>query len=406
MQLVDCAIYALAAMGNLALWVGFVNRVHGTAIPRWAVHALTLLAAIDLVVAPLTVLAFGWLLGWRIVGRESWAGVPWSLMFYAALCAAVAPLVVIAWIAHRWRDRASGVLLDERSQRHDLRAEAIEGVESPLMRRLLRCPLNEASQLTVTHKTLYLPRPPAQLDQLTIAHLSDLHYTGRVGKNFFAAVVDRVNELDADIIALTGDIVDRARYLAWMPDTIERLRARHGVYFVLGNHDLYVPTARLRGMLTAAGMIDLGARPAVVEVRGQSIALAGNEMPWTTPAPDVALLPADAGLRIALSHAPDQIGWGRRHQFDLLLAGHNHGGQVRLPLLGAVACPSRYGARYASGVFYARPTVMHVSRGVSGEIPLRWNCPPEITLLTLTSARARPVRAASAEHGSRLAAAR
>jgi hypothetical protein len=274
------------------------------------------------------------------------------------------------------------------------------------MRRLLRCPLNEASQLTVTHKTLYLPRLPAQLDQLTIAHLSDLHYTGRVGKNFFTAVVDRVNELDADIIALTGDIVDRVRYLAWMPDTIERLRARHGVYFVLGNHDLYVPTARLRGMLTAAGMIDLGARPAVVEVRGQSIALAGNEMPWTTPAPDVALLPADAGLRIALSHAPDQIGWGRRHQFDLLLAGHNHGGQVRLPLLGAVACPSRYGARYASGVFYARPTVMHVSRGVSGEIPLRWNCPPEITLLTLTSARARPVRAASAEHGSRLAAAR
>ena len=405
MQLADCVLYALAAMGNLALWVGFVNRVHGTAIPRWAVHALTLLAVIGLVIAPLTVLAFGWLLGWQLVGRASWAGVPWSLAFYGALCIVTAPLVALLWLAHRWQDRTSGIVLDQRSERHDLRAEALEGVESSAMRRLLRFPLNEASQLTVTHKTLYLPRLPAQLDRLTIAHLSDLHYTGRVGKKFFSEVVDRVNGLDADMIALTGDIIDHARYMAWLPDTVQRLRARHGVYFVLGNHDLYVPLARLRGMLTSAGLIDLGSRATTVAINGQCIALAGNEMPWIVPGPDVSLLPADAGLRIALSHAPDQIGWGRRHRFDLLLAGHNHGGQVRLPIVGAVASPSRYGARYACGVFYARPTVMHVSRGVSGELPLRWNCPPEISLLTLTSAQTLPQQAAVEEQVGRLATA-
>jgi predicted MPP superfamily phosphohydrolase len=71
---------------------------------------------------------------------------------------------------------------------------------------------------------------------------------------------------------------------------------------------------------------------------------------------------------------------------DLALAGHTHGGQVQLPILGVVASPSLHGTRYACGVFRRGNTVMHVSRGLGGETPFRWRCPPEIALLELTAA--------------------
>ncbi len=67
------------------------------------------------------------------------------------------------------------------------------------------------------------------------------------------------------------------------------------------------------------------------------------------------------------------------------MAGHTHGGQIRLPLIGAVFSPSRQGVQYASGLFYAPPTIMHVTRGVSGELPIRLNCPPEMAHLVLHS---------------------
>ena len=66
-----------------------------------------------------------------------------------------------------------------------------------------------------------------------------------------------------------------------------------------------------------------------------------------------------------------------------MLAGHTHGGQIRIPPLGAIFSPTWRGVRYVSGIFYAPPTILHVTRGVSGDVPVRWNCPPEIALLRL-----------------------
>jgi predicted MPP superfamily phosphohydrolase len=88
-----------------------------------------------------------------------------------------------------------------------------------------------------------------------------------------------------------------------------------------------------------------------------------------------------------LAHTPDQIEWARVHDFDLMLAGHTHGGQIQLPGFGAVLSPSRYGVEYAEGTFYEHPTLMHVSRGISGTRQLRLNCPPELTKLILTCDR-------------------
>ena len=122
--------------------------------------------------------------------------------------------------------------------------------------------------------------------------------------------------------------------------------------------------------------------------------MTGNERPWferhaaqTGNAAIAETIPVESipvgTLRLGLSHSPDNIDWARRQQLDLLLAGHTHGGQVRLPGIGPLVAPSRYGSRFASGVFYREPVLMHVSRGLSGTHPLRLRCMPEVSLLTL-----------------------
>lgn len=88
-------------------------------------------------------------------------------------------------------------------------------------------------------------------------------------------------------------------------------------------------------------------------------------------------------FRILLSHTPDNLSWAKSHHFDLMLAGHTHGGQIRLPWLGAIIAPSFHGSRYASGLYFEPPTLMHVSRGLAGIHPIRLNCPPELALLIL-----------------------
>src|SRR5262249_5702051 len=90
-------------------------------------------------------------------------------------------------------------------------------------------------------------------------------------------------------------------------------------------------------------------------------------------------------LKILLAHTPDQITWARRLGFDLMLAGHTHGGQIRFPLIGPVVCPSWHGTRYSAGFYDEPPTLLHTSRGTASLMPLRWNCRPEITKLTLRS---------------------
>src|SRR5262249_39095578 len=119
--------------------------------------------------------------------------------------------------------------------------------------------------------------------------------------------------------------------------------------------------------------------------------LTGNELPWIRPEGEgngqSIQNDESCSLRILLSHAPDQINWARRRRYDLMLAGHTHGGQIRFPLFGAVLAPSIYGTKYACGLFYKAPTLMHVSRGISGLTPVRYNCRPEMTLLRLVGTR-------------------
>jgi predicted MPP superfamily phosphohydrolase len=160
-----------------------------------------------------------------------------------------------------------------------------------------------------------------------------------------------------------------------------RLRWRLGAVAILGNHDQWYEPSLIRRRLRRLGMQVLGNGWQTLEVRGQRLVIIGHEGPWFEPAPDLSSCPN--GFRLCLSHTPDNIVWARKNQVNLMLAGHTHGGQIRFPFIGSVYVPSKFSRRYDCGTFDLPPTVLHVSRGLGGQHPIRYNCRPEATLLVL-----------------------
>jgi predicted MPP superfamily phosphohydrolase len=187
---------------------------------------------------------------------------------------------------------------------------------------------------------------------------------------------------EPDLLALTGDVVDSDYHHRWVVPLLGRLRWRDQAFAILGNHDFWHEPGLVRRRLRRLGMEVLDNRWAQIELRGEPLVVIGHEGPWFGPAPDLSGCPPDAFL-LCLSHTPDNIRWARRNRVDLMLSGHVHGGQVRIPGIGSVLVPSRYGRRFDCGTFELPPTVLHVSRGLSGEHPLRYNCRPEVTKLVL-----------------------
>lgn len=313
------------------------------------------------------------------------------LGLYFASCIVAIIGVGLAWSWRKCTSRAPLLLLSNHTQSFDVTREiGHKPVGRFVGRFAASVPGNEFLELDVNVKTFALPQLPPAADGLSITHLTDLHFTGNVTCDYFDFVMQQVREFDSDLIAVTGDIVDKQQLTSWIPDTLGSVDARGGKFFVLGNHDRRLPdVAKLREALNVAGFVDLGSAYSEVEIKGTQILLCGNELVWFGPPPEpppVESREKSGPFRILLSHSPDQLPWARAHCFDLMLAGHTHGGQVCLPMFGPVIAPSRFGVKYASGVFYEQPTVMHVSRGVSAEHPVRFNCRPEVTKVVLKCA--------------------
>ncbi len=389
---VQVVLAPITLAGHFALWTWLFNRLHATAIPKRLVRKLEKLTMLVTVVLAATLAAImvshpgTWLA--NVDGRPSTI-----VAIYGILCWLMLAYVLVYWCGRTLWPHKPAALLSNHTQQIDTVAEFGQPLTGErLAGWLAKIPGNQMLRIHAQHKRLYLPQLPAELDGLRIAHLSDLHMTGQLRREFYERAVELARGWQPDLVAVTGDILDKARCLDWISPVLGSLQGRHGQFFVLGNHDLRVPLDQLRDNLRAAGYTDLGGRTAVVTVGDCPILLAGNELPWIDAAPqDVAArrdsLP-DTHFSILLAHTPDQIGWSRDHRFDLMLAGHTHGGQICLPVIGPVISPSRYGVKYAGGLFDEPPTLMHVSRGLSALHLLRFRCPPEITLLELRRRRA------------------
>ncbi|MCH5377840.1 MAG: metallophosphoesterase [Planctomycetes bacterium] len=384
------ALCLLALLGHFALWVGLLNRLHSFFWPHWLREVLekvilvALLGVLVLAVAVFSSVPDVIEQPLRVLQRYPIA------MVYFVVCCVVASLVSLAWVSRKWRGRP-GQLISNHG--HVIRVDRRLGhspCRSALWRFWANVPGNQILQLEVNEKTIRVPGLPAELDGLRVAHLSDLHFTGRMGREYFDLIVDLTNDMRPDLVAVTGDIIDRPTCLPWFEGVLGRLQSRRGVFCILGNHERRLPDkSEIVHAIEAAGLKYLGGACTLVPLDGHEILLAGNELPWWGPEPDMTRCAEEAAgsaaVRILLAHTPDRIHWARKHAFDLMLAGHTHGGQICFPVIGPVVSQSRYGVSYASGLCSVAPTMLHVSRGLSGCQPLRIQCRPELILLVLRS---------------------
>jgi hypothetical protein len=391
MYWLSSALLLLGVSGHLALWIALFNRVHATGLPQRVIKATEKIHVLAAVIVPIV-----WIyrLATMSVPRDPVATIFEGRAFessYFVVCCLFFTYLGGRWSWRRLREQRPDRLISNHDRVYDVRRELGERLVGGVMANLLSVvPGNQMRKICVNEKEVLIGRLAPDLDGLSIAHLSDLHFTGKLTREYFDFVIDRTNELDADLIVVTGDVVDKDHCVDWIPETLGRLQARIGMYFILGNHDKRVSdVVALRETLAGCGFIDLGGRSESILIQGCEVLLAGNERPWFDPLPDIPpreIEADDPAVRILLSHSPDQIQWAQQHEFDLMLAGHTHGGQIRFPLIGPVVAPSRFGVKYASGVFYEPPTLIHVSRGISGLDPIRLNCLPELTKLVLRSA--------------------
>ncbi|MEM9828443.1 MAG: metallophosphoesterase [Planctomycetota bacterium] len=251
---------------------------------------------------------------------------------------------------------------------------------------LAKVPGNQMFDLAIESIELPIAGLPDHLDGYRLAQFSDVHFTGHVDPEMTRRVVELARQWEPSAMVCTGDIIDHADCLPWIETAFGKAAAPDGCYYILGNHDKRISDPEeTRERLNALGWIDAGGRCVAANLGGVPSWIIGNEAPWFGRP---AAVPQDERFRLLLSHSPDQIAWARKWNCPLMLAGHTHGGQGRLPLLGPLLSPSKYGSRFAGGDFDFPPTTMHVNRGLSGTHLLRLRCRPELSLLTLRHAKA------------------
>lgn len=375
----------LGAVGHMVLWMALINRVHAIGVPRRWINAMTLMFLAVLVFAPLAVAAA------LYVHYANDSAASQSLAFFAwvyvVLCAGVCVASALQRLYLATHAELGTPSISNHTQRIQLRHKSASLAAPGLPMFLARLPGNQILALHVQEKQITIPRLPCALDGLRIAHVTDLHMSGRLTRAFFEHVVEAVNASKPDLVAVTGDIVEGDQFLDWLPPTLGKLRAKYGVFYVLGNHDRRATESRLKTVLSNEKLVHVGHEWKLLSINGTPLIIAGNELPWYKPAANLSNCSFNAAEnwapRILLAHSPDQFEWAQRNDIDLMLAGHLHGGQVRLPLIGPIASPSAHGVRYVSGLFRCGNTLMHVSRGVSALAPIRINCPPEIATLVL-----------------------
>jgi predicted MPP superfamily phosphohydrolase len=374
-------LFAGACLGHLVLMIVSHNWWYGLALPRKAGTIIHLVHALLIAAFPAVLIeAFGW----DLAGLPQWSSSfdwPQLATLYVLICTVVGFVALPINTALRLRRRDPSLVMQSRVL--DVAKHLGHRPLGDSKQRLLTyLPGNEVFQIELVERTLRLARLPAAWDGLTILHLSDLHFHGTPDRDYFRFVADRCAEWQPDLVALTGDIADSTRHMRWIVPILGRLRWRIAAFAILGNHDHWLDTSFIRRRLSRVGMCVLTNNWRAIDVRGEPLIAIGHEGPWLRPEPDLHDCPREP-FRLCLSHTPDNISWARRAGVDLMLSGHVHGGQIRFPLFGSVLVPSRHGRRYDCGVFDEAPTLLHVSRGLSGDHPVRYLCRPEVTLLTL-----------------------
>jgi predicted MPP superfamily phosphohydrolase len=253
--------------------------------------------------------------------------------------------------------------------------------------------LREPFQLDVTRLRIASPSLPPGFDGMKIVQLSDLHLH-RISRAYRMAI-DAIRREHPSLVVITGDLVDRAEETAECLAFLTELCAAAGapVVVVPGNWDHRAfPTRQSiaawhERLQAETGIRVLVNQNVVLRRGGDRIWLVGTDDPYFGHADLDASFKGvpNTAFALVLTHAPEAFEeLAERPAARLVLAGHTHGGQVRLPFVGAIHVPSRYGTRFARGLFKLGDTLFYVNAGMGmSHLPVRFLCRPELTVLTL-----------------------
>jgi len=383
--------WLVIAIGNAEILITAVNRVHSLPIHEKYLKELRHLHDLLIPLFPSWVFV---VIGFFSPGvffnpvppAAIWEGLPLAVQIYFSVCFAG----FLGFLFSTLRN-----LLHRTPTQQTAFSASVVDVEEALGKPpvgdgpfefMTKVPLNECFTVEFNEREFTLNRLPPEWDGLRILHLTDLHFIGNIDLPFYEFVFDEITKFEFDMVCFTGDLLDGNEFAEWIPSTIGRLNAPLGKFFILGNHDWYLNTTSIRDVMIAHGWRDMAGSLQVLATMGPPLAIGGDERPWMGRPPNFHAGPGEA-FRLLLSHTPDNFSWARRVGVDLMLTGHNHGGQVVLPVIGPVYSPSLHGVRFAGGLFYSSPTLLYVSRGLGGRHPLRINARPEISILTLKSAK-------------------
>lgn len=258
--------------------------------------------------------------------------------------------------------------------------------------------LLEPNRPRVVHREFSLARWPERLNGFTIALLSDFHYDPYFSLHPLHAAVPLVNGLQPDLIVLTGDFVSapqvgdasKAAFAAEpCAKVLRQMTAPHGLWAVLGNHDCDTDPEEVTRAVKAEGIRVLKNESQAIEHDGARFWLAGVDDALSGTA-DVAEtlrgIPASDAV-VLLAHEPDFADEAAKFPIDLQLSGHSHGGQIRIPFVPLFYLPD-LARKYVMGTYQIGPLPLYTNAGIGTvNIPVRLNCPPEITLITLRSSQ-------------------
>ena len=233
-----------------------------------------------------------------------------------------------------------------------------------------------------------------RLDDIKIIHITDLHikkfgYLERI-------LIDNINQLMPDLLFVTGDFIKNNNGIEPCAEFFKRIKPKYGIYGVLGNNDykqffiISIDTDKLKKSLSDVGVKLLFNESYTVNIDGVHINILGIEDSMYGK-PDISnIINKDTNgyTNILLSHSPSVIKYLNGYKPDLILTGHTHGGQVRLPFIEYLWTPLPLNSprKYSRGLFEVNKTKMYVNQGIGTNLfPMRFLCPPEISIIKLSS---------------------
>ncbi|MBX7061734.1 MAG: metallophosphoesterase [Pyrinomonadaceae bacterium] len=247
--------------------------------------------------------------------------------------------------------------------------------------------LNEANTLTLERIEITLDRLPKKLDGLKCVHLSDIHHSPLTDLKHIERAVKFANRLRPDIVLLTGDYVSHeSDYIAPVAETLAKLRSPMGTFACLGNHDHWTDAGLVTELFRGEGITMLVNEGLRIGSNGASFWLAGVDDHMVGQTDVVAALKGSFPdeVKILLAHNPVIFRQAAKKRVDLTLSGHTHGGQIKLRDNEKRIIRRR---KLSSGLHERDSSQIYITRGIGTVVlPVRYQCPPEISLLTLRAA--------------------